>query len=85
MKKTLVECNCEDLEHIIKLVYFEDDKDILYVEYHLQTWTFWRRLWCAIKYIFGFQSKYGDFGEALWTKDIVTQVRDNLNDFLEEK
>ena len=84
MKATLIECSCGSIEHIMKLTYFTNERDWLYVEYHLQTWPFFRRLWCGIKYILGFKSKYGDFGEALWDRQIVAQVRDSINDFLKE-
>lgn len=46
--------------------YFEDDLDaMVYVDVHLVKRSFWARVKYAVKYIFGYKSKYGAWDEIL--------------------
>jgi hypothetical protein len=58
------ECQCSSDEHTLKFTLDELSGDIE----ELEIWTsvflnqyrsFWSRLWVAIKYLFGFKSRYG--------------------------
>lgn len=80
-------CSCGCSEHLIRLQQFDWvregkilDTDIG-VSIHLsQHAGFFRRLWTAIKYVFGHRSEYGDFDEILLEdKDI-----DEIINFCEE-
>ena len=63
-------CNCKDSEHMIVLHYMDDEEfgKEIYMEYHLPLLPFWSRLLLSIKYLFGFRSKYGAYGELIITK-----------------
>jgi hypothetical protein len=82
MKKTYLECDCDSAEHIMRLSYFEDDKDYVYLEIHLSPLGFWSRLINAAKYIFGYRSAYGDFSDMVLGREKVQQLRDCCDEFL---
>jgi hypothetical protein len=77
MKVTDVEefflCACHSPEHQVLLIGFasEDEREReLYLTIHLSQYKgFFGRLWGAIKYIFGYRSKYGDFDTWLLRPD----------------
>lgn len=55
------ECDCHDLEHLIKFELWIDKNDAdLYLSVFLnQHRNFFKRIWIAIKYIFGYKCRYG--------------------------
>lgn len=62
----LVLCACHNTEHIMVVSYDPDERcPEVYVSMHLRKAPFWSRLIYAIKYIFGYQSKYGAFDEIV--------------------
>ena len=67
----LCECNCDEHQIIFK---YDDDKDWenIYISYHLQSNHFWERLKSGIKHIFGYKSRYGNFGELILEPDDTT-------------
>lgn len=84
MNKTYLECSCGSLEHLVRFSYFEDEKDFVYLEIHLAPdRSFFRRLFNAIKYIFGHRSKYGDFDEILLDKNTVLKLKEACEKFLQ--
>lgn len=61
-----LECACYSPEHRLVFKYIKDetyeDYPELYTEVHLhQPNNIFKRIWIAIKYIFGYKSKYGCF------------------------
>lgn len=59
-------CECFSTEHQLVVSYMPGenklDYDELNFEVHLHpTYGFWRRVWSAIKYIFGYRSRYGNW------------------------
>lgn len=63
-KTEFFECQCSSDEHTLKFVLDEACDDITDLEiwtsvflYQYQSW--WKRVWIAIKYIFGYTSRYG--------------------------
>ncbi len=71
--KKLFVCECGSIEHQMVFMYENDEKhDIeeVYLEVHLNNYMgFWKRLVHGIKYIFGFQSKYGAFDSIILDPD----------------
>ena len=74
MKKyDIILCECQCSEHQILFQYDDDpDWENLYISYHLQNYGFWNRLIKGIRYIFGFKSRYGNFGELVLEADDTT-------------
>lgn len=71
-------CQCHKAEHNIIIMY---DGRLVYVNYYLSKHKFWERLKYAIKYIFGFQSKYGAYGELILNPDDWQKVQE-IADYL---
>jgi hypothetical protein len=71
---------------VLRLSYEPEEEDDefrwVYVELHMSSVSFFRRIWLAVMYIFGYKCRYGHFGEFVWTKKQVREVRDTLNEFL---
>lgn len=78
-QKTFI-CECKSLEHQITFRYF-DDEDMLYVSTHLITHkNIFKRIWVAIKYIFGYKSRYGNWDEFIFEPNDI----DKLNIIIRE-
>ena len=67
MKHELFVCQCESLEHQIIISECEDNGEhTVYVSIHLSpSNNIWTRIKNAVKHIFGYRSKYGDFDEFI--------------------
>lgn len=70
MERELFICSCENTEHQIVFSWFEDD-DVanVFATIHLHKKPFWTRLKYGIKYIFGYQSRYGAFDEFIFNRE----------------
>ena len=79
------ECICSCEEHLFRVGWFEDDildngEPTLYCSLFLHSeWRWYKRIWRAIQYIFGRQSKYGDFDEIILGKDETMRLSSLLN------
>ena len=58
------ECSCGGGEHTLKFVLCKDEDDpCIYADVFLDQYNpCWKRVWLAIKYIFGYKTRYGHFG-----------------------
>ena len=85
------ECMCDSEEHVLRITYFMNDDNSLdeFEEIYITTFLgyqgFWRRLWGGLKYIFGYNSKYGHFECTTLKVSDAIRFRDLLNRFLESK
>ena len=52
-------CHCNSPEHQFILSYDSEEKEIYITPYLSSYLSFWKRIILAIKYIFGYRSKYG--------------------------
>lgn len=78
----ILRCCCHLNEHEIDLLYWADERDELYFSPHLCPFPFWTRLWLGIKYVLGYRSRYGDYGELVLFKKDVQMLQDFLEGFL---
>lgn len=58
-------CQCFSDEHTLRFIYDPEDND-LWTEVYLDKQVWYRRIWVALKYVFGYQSKYGAFDSFLF-------------------
>lgn len=66
IERELLVCSCESLEHQLVFTYFDDGTYIeVYCEVHLTKLSFWERLKHGVKYIFGYQSRFGAFESVI--------------------
>lgn len=62
------DCTCMDPEHVLRFAYCPDDEfEEVCIEIHLASRQWYVRLWQAIKHVFGYKSRYGNFGS--WVLD----------------
>ena len=59
MRSEKLICSCFSDEHNLQFTYDEEDKVIYTTIYLHQYRSFFKRVWVAIKYIFGYHCKYG--------------------------
>jgi hypothetical protein len=85
MDSVFYECGCYSPEHTLKFVYDEIDRE-LYTEIYLcQYKRFYQRVWCAIKYIFGYKCKYGDFDCFTFKTEDLSKFRDMISELCKEE
>jgi hypothetical protein len=75
----IVRCDCHSTEHELSIIPLYDWDDIGTMFYsinvHLATYdNFFKRIWLAIRYVFGYKSKYGHFEEILITDSDVVEL-----------
>lgn len=75
MEKRYFDCACDSSEHIIRFIIDEDVDKIgkkyrdIYLEIQLSQSNNWfKRLWKGIRYIFGYECKYGHW-DCILLKD----------------
>lgn len=83
METKVVFCVCHNKEH--QLVFTKNEEDgLVYAEMHLTKLRFWKRLVLGVKYIFGYQSRYGAFDEIVLDKNHATDFI-AIGEFLKDK
>lgn len=83
--KELFICSCTSTEHQIVFKYDKEEVyPIVYTEIHLSKLPFFHRLKYGLKYIFGYQCKYGAFDEFIFDKDDAKKLQ-IIVDYLNEK
>ena len=64
METRVIKCSCYSPEHCILVTFNQEEKEV-YFNYFLETQKWYKRILIGIKYIFGFRSKFGHFGEII--------------------
>ena len=83
-------CDCHSTEHQMIVNYSEDEypdgtKDpMVYIHTHLNKRPFWQRLKYGIKYIFGYQCRYGAFDEFIINPKDIDKLKDIVH-YLKKK
>lgn len=67
MGKEILTCVCASVEHQI-IIRYETDENQVYANIYLADLPIGKRILNAVKYIFGYKSKYGDFEEFIFDK-----------------
>ena len=84
MNNEIFICECYNVEHQVVFSWFEnDDVANVYATIHLRKKSFWTRLKYGIKYIFGYQSKYGAFDEFIFNAADAERL-DKIVEFLKK-
>lgn len=62
MQKEYFECKCSMMEHTVRFIYDPEDNE-LYTEVNMDNdHPLWKRIYLAIKYVFGKSCIYGHYG-----------------------
>jgi hypothetical protein len=87
MSKKYIDCACSSEEHVIRFA-FDIDKDprfsSIYLGTQLAPLPFFARVKTAIKYIFGYECKYGHWEETIIDLDTAKELKSALEDFISE-
>jgi len=86
LEVTHIECQCFSPDHTLRFMYDEEDNslytDVFLYQYH----NIFKRIWLAIKYVFGQRSGYGHFDcwllnptDAVKLKAILDKVIERAN------
>lgn len=80
--KDILICDCHSTDHQIVICYSEDEypnghvEPLIYMHIHLNKRPFWQRVKYGIKYIFGYQCRYGAFDEFLFNPKDSNKIKD---------
>ena len=68
------ECQCGSDEHTLRFVYDKENNEF-YLSIFLDNYRpWWKRLGLSIKYLFGYKSRYGHFGEWLMEQEDASRL-----------
>lgn len=82
------ECICDSNEHLVRVNYFVDEifdreEDGIYIDLHLNGYYPWhKRIWYALKYIFGYHCKYGHWDCWNLKRQDAERFRDLLDRYI---
>lgn len=86
MQMKYVECECQTMEHLLRFIWDEYDKEdpYMYIDVCLNSYGFLKRFWYGIKYIFGFKTNIGtgNFDLSILRRKQVTEIRNLCNEWL---
>ena len=75
-------CACHSFDHqiIFSVVEIESLSPEMIVSVHLKTYkNIFKRIWVAVKYVFGYKSKYGDWDEFIFKMDDLEDLKNFLS------
>lgn len=80
-------CSCHDLNHqfIISYDKFDNDEVELFLSIHLSKLSFFSRLIYGIKYILGYQSRFGAFNEIILDESQIKRLITLLNKTIQKE
>jgi len=83
MKRETFECVCFHPEHRLIFTIDPEDKDnpFFCVEIFLSDAPWYTRIWHGIRYILGYKSKYGHFGEWLLREEDIAGMLEILQNY----
>lgn len=74
--KEIMICECNSTDHQMIFLYDnEDNHPVCYTHVHLSKLPFWERLMYGIKYIFGYQCRYGAFDEFIFNPEDADKLQ----------
>jgi len=83
-EQQLITCECGLTEHQFVLTLYDWGDDVeVFMEPHLSTYrNFFERAWAAIRYVFGYRSKYGEFDCVSLGEEQLIQISGFVKDAL---
>lgn len=69
MQTELILCECNSLDHQMIIIQDPEEEDFVFLEVHLSNKNFLSRVKYAIRYIFGYKSRFGAWDEFILHKD----------------
>lgn len=83
----IINCDCYYPEHGLRMTYFDDDDDYgLIIEVHLTTYkNFFKRIWVALRYVFGYRCRYGEWDEVIVQPESAQEIAQFLTKYADSK
>lgn len=80
------DCECGDISHSARFTLFHDDSyPELYIDVYLNQYRgFFKRVWTAIKYVFGYRSKFGHFDSISFRRKDIPRLKELMNSYENE-
>ena len=79
-----IPCICGHPEHQLQfsILTWNDAPPEMVIQPFLSSLPFHKRVWHGIKYIFGYKSKYGHFGEIQISKESAQEIKEYMERFV---
>jgi len=84
MKSQFYECACSSSEHTLKFIYDKEDKELYTSIYLCQYRNIFKRIWVAVKFVFGYRCKFGDFDCFLFKSSDIKELQKLLKRIINE-
>lgn len=81
-------CTCSSSEHVVIFHAEDDDEGVhneVYLSIHLAKKPFFIRLWFALKYVFGYKCRYGNFEEIILSGDKHAEKLAEMSSYLKKR
>ena len=77
------ECDCGADEHTLRFTLCKDEDDLcIYTSIYLNGWhPWWKRIWMATRYVFGYKSRYGHWDCWMMRADDADRLKSMIEDF----
>ena len=72
-------CACHSPEHVMQLMLWTEEPKMLCIYMCLNPEVWYKRIWLAIKYIFGYKSRFGHFDEFMIKPEDANRLIEMLN------
>lgn len=87
MRHEYFDCICDTEEHTMRFTYFIDEwndihDDEVYITVYLRDYGFWTRCKQAIKHVFGYKSRYGDWQCTTIKREDAERLRTLLDQYI---
>ena len=80
---THIDCNCGSPEHILRFIWDADEQTV-YTEVQLRQWRNpVQRVWVAIKYVFGYQCRYGCWDCCIMGREAIENLHKWMSTLLQ--
>ena len=79
LKPQYFECDCHSSEHTLRFAWDDEDNSIYTTVFLSQYHRFFKRVWMALKYMFGHQSRYGHFDCFIMQPEDAERLKQMLN------
>jgi hypothetical protein len=73
------DCACHSPEHTLRFIWDDEDNEIYTEVYLCHYFNFFKRLWVALKYVFGYKCKYGHWDCFILNNKDAQRLKDLLN------
>ena len=69
------ECDCGSVEHTLRFV-LDTREGELHTEIYLRQWhPWWKRVWLAVRYVFGYRSQHGHWDSWMLKREDAPRLR----------